>query len=149
MSTHPLYPHTRGSLANFVGQFEAGSHPSAPPANCTLWGRMGALPGEDPKYAQQQLKDFVLEKYQQDAWLNRDSPEIEFTGYYAEPTEISKDHPICQVLAKSSVDAIGASASIIGHDGAADSRFLNEYGERPACYSAPARFHKFMPTTNG
>lgn len=136
---HPLYPRSQGSLACFVGQFEAGTYPSAPPASCTLWGRMGTLPGEDAEAAQQQLREFVLEKSRLDAWLARTPPEIEFSGYFAEPAEISKDDPICRVLCESSADVLGAAAPIIGHDGAADSRFLNKYAHTPTVLYGPGR----------
>lgn len=134
---HPLYPDTRGSLACFVGQFSAGTYPSAPPANCTLLGRMGALPGENPRDAQQQFKEFVQEKSKQDAWLKHNPPEIQFAGYYAEPAEISPEHPICQILAQSFKSVTGSSAVIKGHDGSGDSRFLIKYGNTPTAIFGP------------
>ena len=134
---HPLYPYTKGSLACFVGQFSAGTYPSAPPANCTLLGRMGTLPSENPKDAQQQFIEFVQKKSKQDAWLKHNPPEIEFTGYYAEPAEISPEHPICQTLARSFKSVTGKSAVIKGHDGSGDSRFLIKYGNTPTAIFGP------------
>ena len=134
---HPLYPDTRGSLACFVGQFNAGTYPSAPPANCTIWGRMGVLPGEEPKVAQKQLIEYIKKESQQDDWLKQNPPEVQFTGYYAEPAEIPPEHPICQVLAQSFESITGSQAVIKGHDGAGDSRFLIKYGNTPTPIFGP------------
>ncbi len=134
---HPLYPDTRGGLACFVGRFDAGTYPSAPPANCTMWGRMGTLPGEDPMQAQQQLIDYVRKRSMQDAWLKCAPPEIQFDGYYAEPAEIPRDHPICQTVAISFEQVMGRCAPVMGHDGAGDSRFLIRYGRTPTVIFGP------------
>jgi len=135
--SHPLYPDPKGSLACFVGQFNAGTYPSAPPASCTIRGRMGALPGEDPKQAQQQFIDFILEACENDPWLKENPPDIKFEGYYAEPAEIPPDHPICRELAESFEQIMKQPAVIKGHDGAADTRFLIKYGSTPTPIFGP------------
>jgi len=134
---HQLYPDPKGSLACFVGQFNAGTYPSAPPAHCTILGRMGTLPGEDPKLAQGQFIDFIMEESKKDPWLKQHPPVINFEGYYAEPEEISPDHPICLELGKSFEQVMGRPAIIKGHDGAADTRFLIKYGKTPTAIFGP------------
>lgn len=134
---HPLYPDPRGSLACFVGQFSAGSYPSAPPALCTLKGRMGCLPGEDPKEAQGQLVDWVRRETERDPWLKDHPPQVRFAGYYAEPAEIAAEHPICQTIGHAFRKVTGREAAIKGHDGAADSRLLTKYGNTPTVIFGP------------
>lgn len=134
---HPLYPDPAGSLACFVGQFKAGGYPSAPPASGTIKGRMGTLPGEDPKLAQQQFIDFITEEAKKDPWLRENPPEVKFEGFYAEPAEIDPDHPICKTLAASYEKVLGRPAIIKGHDGAADARFLIKYGNTPTPIFGP------------
>jgi acetylornithine deacetylase len=135
--SHPLYPDPRGSLACFVGQFTAGSYPSAPPAGCSLRGRMGTLPGENPREAQRQLIEWVKREAEGDPWLKEHPPQVRFTGYYAEPAEIPADHPICQTIARAFREVMGRKAVIRGHDGAADSRFLIKYGNTPTVIFGP------------
>ena len=135
--THPLYPDPRGSLACFVGQLISGTYPSAPPAKCILRGRMGALPSEDAQEAQRQFIEYLKAVAQKDPWLKDHPPRIQFTGYYAEPAEISPQHPVCLTLADVFKRVTGKEPVIKGHDGAADTRFLIKYGNIPTVIFGP------------
>ncbi len=135
--SHPLYPDPKGSLACFIGQFISGNFPSAPPAKCILKGRMGVLPGENPQRTQQQLIEYLNEASEKDSWLRDHPPQTRFTGYYAEPAEISPDHPICGALAEAFESVTRRKAMIKGHDGSADTRFLIKYGETPTVIFGP------------
>jgi len=137
--THPLYPDPKGSLACFVGQFLSGTFPSSLPAQCIIRGRMGALPGENPKKVQQELFDKIKDVAEKDSWLREHLPEAKFTGYYAEPAEILPEHPICKFVSKSFKEVTGKEALVKGHDGAADSRFLIEYGKTPTVIFGPGK----------
>ena len=100
---------------------------------------MGALPGENPKKAQQELFDKIKDAAEKDSWLREHLPEAKFTGYYAEPAEILPDHPICKIVSKSFKEVTGKETLVKGHDGAADSRFLIEYGKTPTVIFGPGK----------
>jgi len=134
---HPLYPDTRGSLACFVGMFNAGTYPSAPPARCIIKGRMGALPGEIPSEAQKSFINYILERAKRDPWLKDHPPKVAFKGYYAEPAEISSDFPLVGTIKKVYKTVMNNEAVVKGHDGAADTRFLINYGDTPTVIFGP------------
>jgi acetylornithine deacetylase len=143
---HPLYPDPRGSLACFVGMFQSGNYPSSPSDLCILKGRMGVLPNENPKEAQKDFIDYIQNIAQKDPWLKNHPPEVKFTGYYAEPAEIPKDHPICKSLINSFKKVKGKNPIVKGHDGAADTRFLINYGATPTVIFGPGTITQMHAT---
>jgi len=143
---HPLYPDNRGSLSLFVGMFNAGTYPSSIADRAVLKGRMGVLPGEDPVEAQRQLKDYISRVSELDPWLRSHKPRVEFKGYYAEPTEIPADHPIVKTLEKCYMMALRRKPVVMGHDGAADTRFLIKYGGTPTPIFGPGTITQMHAT---
>jgi acetylornithine deacetylase len=135
--SHSLYPDSRGALACFVGQFEAGDYPSSLPTHAKILGRMGVLPNEKPERAKQELFDKINEVSGKDPWLKKNKPETRFIGYYAEPAEIPAGHPICKTLVRAVEEITGEPAKIKGHEGAADTRFLINYGNTPTVIYGP------------
>jgi len=77
---HPLYLNPKGSIACFVGVFKAGTYPSSPPDLCTINGRMGILPNENPKEAQKDFINYIHRIAFLDPWLRNHPPKIRFTG---------------------------------------------------------------------
>jgi len=134
---HPLYPDTRGSLACFVGMFDAGIYPSAPPSSCIIKGRMGALPGENPAESQKSFISYVIERAKKEPWLKNHLPKVEFKGYYAEPAEIDPNFPLVGTLERVYKTVMNGKAIVKGHDGAADTRFLINYGQTPTVIFGP------------
>ena len=134
---HPLYPDTRGSLACFVGMFNAGIYPSAPPARCIIKGRMGALPGEVPAEAQKSFINYILDRAKEDPWLKDHLPKVTFKGYYAEPAEVDPNFPLVGAIGNVYKRVMSQDAVVKGHDGAADTRFLINYGETPTVIFGP------------
>lgn len=143
---HPLYLDSKGSLACFVGMFNSGSYPSSPSDLCILKGRMGVLPNENPRQVQQDFIEYVKEVASTDPWLRKHPPTTRFTGYYAEPGEIPADHPICKCVADSFEQALGRKAVIKGHEGAADTRFLIQYGKTPTVIFGPGTITQMHAT---
>lgn len=134
---HPLYPDPQGALACFVGKFEAGNYASALPTNCSIKGRMGVLPNEDPDAAKKEFMGYIKRSAAKDDWLKNEPPLARFTGYYAEPAEIPPEHPICEALASSSELMRGEKPVIKGHEGATDARFLIKWGKTPTVIYGP------------
>ncbi len=135
--SHPLYPDSREALPCMVGLFQAGSFPSAFPDTCVLKGSLATLPGEDSEAIKQAFRQHILDCARGDEWLNDHPPEIRFKGYFAEPSEISVKAPIVEAVKKNVTEVTGAEPVISGRMGAADTRFLNQYGDTPTVIFGP------------
>lgn len=135
--THPLYPDIRSAIPCMVGAFQSGSYHSAFPDSCTLKGSLATLPGEDSVAVKDEFVTFIQERAQHDAWLKEHPPEVEFSGYFAEASEISSESLIVQTLCSSFRSVVGAEPLITGREGAADTRHLNKYGQTPTVIFGP------------
>lgn len=138
--SHPLYPDIMGSIPCMIGQFESGSYYSAFPDSALLKGSMATVPGEDSQKVKEEFVAFVQRRAaEEDPWLRQHPPEVVFTGYFAEPSEIPVDSPIVQSLCRNFEAVMGEKPAISGRQGAADIRFLNQYGETPTVIFGPGR----------
>ena len=134
---HPLYPNALDSLPCLIGSFSAGSYPSAFPASCLLKGSIGTVPGEDHEGVKQSLVDQIAAAAAEDEWMKDHPPVVRFVGYDAQASEIPRDHPIVGLVGKNYREVTGREPMISGRQGAADTRFLNEYGETPTVIFGP------------
>jgi len=64
-------------------------------------------------------------------------PKVRFVGYDAHASEIPRDHQIVQVVSKNYKEITGRDPEISGRQGAADTRFLNLYGNTPTVIFGP------------
>jgi acetylornithine deacetylase len=64
-------------------------------------------------------------------------PKVRFVGYDAQASEIKRDHPIVQLLCQNFKEITGRDAEVSGRQGAADTRFLNLYGNTPTVIFGP------------
>jgi acetylornithine deacetylase len=134
--SHPLYPNALDSLPCMIGIFSAGNYPSAFPDSCLLKGSIGTVPGEDHQGVKQSLVDQVARAAASDSWMKDHPPVVRFVGYDAQASEIPRDHPIVQTVVNS-LRQVGRDAQISGRQGAADTRFLNEYANTPTVIFGP------------
>lgn len=135
--SHPLYPSAIDSLPCLIGSFQAGSYPSAFPDTALLKGSIGTVPGEDHEGVKQSLVDKIAECAAQDPWMKDHPPVVRFVGFDAEASEISRDHEIVSTVGKIYKELTGKEPTISGRQGAADTRFLNSYGETPTVIFGP------------
>lgn len=135
--THPLYPNIQESIPCMVGVFESGSYASAFPDECTLKGSLATVPGESSQGVMEEFRSFVIDHASQDAWMAKHPPQVEFVGYFADPSEISVESPIVQCLSEQYRKELGREPQISGRQGAADIRFLNSYGQTPTVIFGP------------
>ncbi len=135
--SHPLYPDILGAIPCMVGVFESGSYHSAFPDTCLLKGSMATVPGEDSNAVKAEFVRFLREQVADDPWLKENPPEVIFTGYFAEPSEIPVRSPIVQTLCHNFRAVAGKDPMISGREGAADIRFMNRYGETPTVIFGP------------
>lgn len=135
--THPLYPNALDSLPCLIGSFSAGTYPSAFPATCLLKGSIGTVPGEDHEGVKQSLVDQIAAVAAEDDWMKDHPPVVRFVGYDAQASEIPQDHPIVKLVGKNYREITGREPTVSGRQGAADTRFLNEYGDTPTVIFGP------------
>ena len=135
--THPLYPSALDSLPCIIGSFAAGNYPSAFPASCLLKGSIGTVPGEDHEGVKQSLVDQIARAAAKDPWMKDHPPVVRFVGYDAQASEIPREHPIVKTVSNSYREITGKEPVISGRQGAADTRFLNSYGNTPTVIFGP------------
>jgi acetylornithine deacetylase len=134
---HPLYPSAIDSLPCIIGSFQAGNYPSAFPASALLKGSIGTVPGEDHEGVKQSLVRKIAECAAEDPWMKDHPPVVRFVGYDAEASEIPRDHAIVGTVGSVYTELTGKEPIISGRQGAADTRFLNSYGETPTVIFGP------------
>jgi acetylornithine deacetylase len=120
-----------------VGAFHAGNYASSFPATCVLKGSMATVPGEDHEGVKKSLVDHIAQFAAQDPWMKGRPPTVRFVGYDAKASEIPVDHPIVKVVSKNYKELTGREPEISGRQGAADTRFLNLYGNTPTVIFGP------------
>lgn len=135
--SHPLYPNTLGAIPCMVGAMESGSYHSAFPDSCLLKGSIATLPGEDNAAVKAEFIEFLRDKVAGDPWLRDNPPEVVFTGYFAEPSEIPVNDSIVQTLCKTFTKILGTEPVISGREGAADIRFMNSDNNTPTVIFGP------------
>lgn len=134
---HPLYPSAIDSLPCIIGSFQAGNYPSAFPATALLKGSIGTVPGEDHEGVKQSLVKKIAETAAKDPWMKDHPPVVRFVGYDAEASEIPRQHAIVETVSRAYTEVTGKQPIISGRQGAADTRFLNSYGDTPTVIFGP------------
>ena len=134
---HPLYPKPIDAIPCMIGAFHSGNFPSSFPATCLLKGSMATVPGEDHEGVKQTLVEHIARVSAEDPWMKDHPPKVRFVGYDAQASEIPRDHPIVQVVCKNFKEITGRDPEISGRQGAADTRFLNLYGNTPTVIFGP------------
>jgi acetylornithine deacetylase len=135
--SHPLYPNALDTLPCIIGSFSAGNYPSAFPVNCLLKGSIGTVPGEDHEGVKRSLVEQVARAAAEDPWMSEHPPKVRFVGYDAQASEIPRNHPIVETLCNSYREVTGRDPEISGRQGAADTRFLNQYAATPTVIFGP------------
>lgn len=95
------------------------------------------MPGEDHEGVKQSLVQKVAEAAAKDEWMKDHPPVVRFVGYDAEASEIPRDHGIVSTVSSAYTEITGKQPIISGRQGAADTRFLNSYGETPTVIFGP------------
>ncbi len=135
---HPLYPDIHSSIPCAIGEFDSGTYNSAFPDSCVLKGSMATVPSECSDAVKRDFVQFITERVSsQHPWFKEYPPEIIFTGYFAEPSEIPVDSPIVQALVRQFKDHMKREPIISGRQGAADIRHMNMYGNTPTVIFGP------------
>jgi acetylornithine deacetylase len=134
---HPLYPNAIDALPCMIGAFHSGNFPSSFPATCLLKGSMATVPGENHEGVKHSLVDHIAKVAVEDPWMKDHPPRVRFVGYDAQASEIPVNHLIVQTVSKNYIEVTGRPPEISGRQGAADTRFLNLYGNTPTVIFGP------------
>lgn len=134
---HPLYPKAIDALPCMIGAFHSGNFPSSFPATCLLKGSMATVPGEDHEGVKRSLVEHIAKTAAEDPWMKDHPPKVRFVGYDAQASEIPVKHPIVETVSKNYTEVTGRQPEISGRQGAADTRFLNLYGNTPTVIFGP------------
>lgn len=134
---HPLYPKAIDALPCMIGAFHSGNFPSSFPATCLLKGSMATVPGEDHEGVKRSLVEHIARTAGEDPWMKDHPPKVRFVGYDAQASEIPVKHPIVETVSKNYTEVTGRQPEISGRQGAADTRFLNLYGNTPTVIFGP------------
>lgn len=134
---HPLYPKAIDALPCMIGAFHSGNFPSSFPATCLLKGSMATVPGEDHEGVKRSLVEHIAKTAAEDPWMKDHPPKVRFVGYDAQASEIPVAHPIVETVSKNYTEVTGRQPEISGRQGAADTRFLNLYGNTPTVIFGP------------
>ncbi len=134
---HPLYPKAIDALPCMIGAFHSGNFPSSFPATCLLKGSMATVPGEDHEGVKKSLVEHIAKAAAQDPWMKDHPPKVRFVGYDAQASEIPRNHPIVETVSRNYTEVTGRQPEISGRQGAADTRFLNLYGNTPTVIFGP------------
>ena len=136
--THHLYPDILSSIPCAIGQFESGTYASAFPDSCLLKGSIATVPGENSLNIKNEFIEYIVKRASEEhPWFKKFPPEINFTGYFAEPSEIPVNSPIVKVLSQNYESIMKEPPKITGRQGAADTRHLNTYGNTPTVIFGP------------
>jgi acetylornithine deacetylase len=137
-TSHHLYPDILSTIPCAIGQFESGTYHSAFPDSCLLKGSIATVPGESSQQVKAEFVRFVTGgAAKAHPWMKEHPPEVVFTGYFAEPSEIPVDSPIVQSLCRNYEAVLGRKPPITGRQGAADIRHMNTYGDTPTVIFGP------------
>jgi acetylornithine deacetylase len=134
---HPLYPKALDALPCMIGAFHSGNFPSSFPATCLLKGSMATVPGEDHEGVKRSLIEHIAKTAAEDPWMKDHPPKVRFVGYDAQASEIPVEHPIVKTVSKNYTEVTGRPPETSGRQGAADTRFLNLYGNTPTVIFGP------------
>lgn len=138
-NSHELYPNKISAMPCMIGMFESGSFNSAFPDSCVLKGSLASLPNEKSSEVKKAFADYIISRSAENEFMKTNPPEVIYEGYFADPSEISKDSPIVKCLSKNFTEVMAEEPIISGREGAADIRHLNTYGNTPTVIFGPGR----------
>jgi acetylornithine deacetylase len=134
---HPLF--ARGELVApiSVGKVQAGDWPSTVPETLIAEGRYGIFPGENSAEARQQFEHAIAQAANDDDWLCRNPPRVEWFEGQFEPGVTPSDAAIIGELAAAHSDVCGRQAQTHGVPYGSDLRLFTNNGGMHAVLYGP------------
>jgi len=134
---HPFFE--PGSLVApiSIGRIQAGDWPSTVPETLIAEGRYGVLPGEDIHIARRQFEAAVANAANQDEWMTKNPPDVEWFEGQFEPGETPPDAAIIAALNEAHTDVCGSATHIHGVPYGSDLRLFTNHGGMHAVLYGP------------
>lgn len=136
---HPLYDQYPLKAPICIGKFHGGDLIAGIPERCELEGDIEFLPGESPEEVRKELEQTLLQCADQDIWLRKHPPVIQWIGASLESAEIALDHPLVAVMEKSCKSVLGDYPLKKGMEGGCDMRIKILYGGTPTLIFGPGK----------
>ena len=143
---HPLYDDLANKVPISVGTVRAGNWASTVPETLFAEGRAGLIPGEEVEPFKRRVTERLASVADEDPWLRKHPPEIEWFGGQFAPAEMPLDAPICEAVAEAHERATGERPPIEGVPYGADMRLFILFGGMPCVmYGAGDVSHAHAP----
>jgi acetylornithine deacetylase len=133
----PLYSKIPIPIPINIGKISSGEWPSSVPDIAVIEGRMGVAPDEEMKSAEKELEDCLKEAAQNDAWLKKNPPQVEWFGGRWLPGDLEQDHPLMAVLSESFETVKGRQPAVEASPWGTDGGILSKVGNTPVVVFGP------------
>ncbi|MFO7837591.1 MAG: ArgE/DapE family deacylase [Candidatus Thorarchaeota archaeon] len=127
-----------------LGVISAGDWPSTVPGNCVLEYRIGWPPGETRGEVMEQVENAIQNAAQQDEWLKKNPPTVEWFGWWARPHEIDLSDSFLEVIKNEVESVTGSKPVLYGGSAGLDTRHFVHHGiPAVTCGPRAERIHSF------
>lgn len=109
-----------------VGVYRAGDWPSTVPGEAFLEGRASFVPGETLADIREMIRECT--RFEDDEWLKKHPPEIEWFGWQANPWLQDAGHPLVTTFQSCAEQVLGREVEIYGKTAGLDARFCGRFG---------------------
>lgn len=133
----PLYSKIPIPIPINIGKIYSGEWPSSVPDIAVIEGRMGVAPDEEMKSAEKELEDCLKEAAQNDPWLKKNPPQVEWFGGRWLPGDLEQDHPLMAVLSESFETVKGRQPAVEASPWGTDGGILSKVGNTPVVVFGP------------
>jgi acetylornithine deacetylase len=134
---HPFFAGPEFVAPISIGRVHAGDWPSTVPETLIAEGRYGILPGENSAAARQQFESVIAQAANDDDWLCRNPPRVEWFEGQFEPGETPSDAAIIGELAAAHSEVRGRQTHIHGVPYGSDLRLFTNNGGMHAILYGP------------
>ncbi|WP_282141693.1 peptidase [Cytobacillus oceanisediminis] len=133
----PLYSKIPIPIPINIGKINSGEWPSSVPDIAIIEGRMGVAPDEEMKSAEKELEQSLKEAAQNDAWLKKNPPQVEWFGGRWLPGDLEQDHPLMTVISESFEEVKGMQPAVEASPWGTDGGILSKVGNTPVVVFGP------------
>jgi acetylornithine deacetylase len=134
---HPAYQNIDHPLNLNIGMIHGGDWPSTVPAKAEFHGRLSYFPGKTFQEIKQNIIQAIDTASQNDSWLSKNPPLIEFYGFRSDGHSLSRDLPAFKVLNNCHRDLTGKEADDYVATCTTDLRVFNLFGKGQATSFGP------------
>jgi acetylornithine deacetylase len=134
---HPAYQNIDHPLNLNIGMIHGGDWPSTVPAKAEFHGRLSYFPGTTFEEIKQNIIQVINTASQNDSWLSKNPPLIEFYGFRSDGHSLSRDLPAFKVLNNCHRDLTGKEADDYVATCTTDLRVFNLFGKGQATCFGP------------